>query len=143
MTNKRTLTGVSRIVAIAVLGTLLNAVAADSARTRDLSVEDARRLVLQALEPTQRTLPGLVLKPSPGAQIPDFYRFEVYWDNPTPGSVVVGNFAVNRATGDVWELFFCKKRSSAELRRLQKDLRKAIGLSPDELRKLTDKAPCE
>jgi hypothetical protein len=125
------------------LALLLGDAMTASARTRDLNEAEGRRLLLEALEPTQRKLPGLVLKLYTRVEMPQFYRFEVYWDNPTPGSIMVGSFAVNKATGDVWELYFCKKKRSKELASMQRDLRKAIDMSPEELQKLTDKAPCE
>lgn len=112
-------------------------------RARDLTVEEARQLVIQSLAPGQRRLPGLEASSSQRSDIPDFYRFEVSWSPPDPGSAVVGFFAVNRATGDVWELVLCTKKTSAELRRLQDELRKRIGLSGEELRKMTDEAPCQ
>jgi hypothetical protein len=114
------------------------------ARTRDLNVAEARELVVQALDPSARKLPGLNLDSRQGSKIPDFDQFEVLWDpGPNPGSAVVGHFAVNVATGDVWELVLCRKRDSADLRRLQQTIRKRIGLGAEELHKLTGKAPCE
>jgi hypothetical protein len=128
---------------VAVLVVLLIGSTATYGRTRDLSVDEARRLVIQALYPTQRNLRGLDVGFTQSAKIPGFYRFDVIWDNPDPGSVVVGAFAVNQATGDVWELALCRRKRSRDLARLQQDLRKAIGLTADELRKLRDETPCE
>ena len=113
------------------------------ARTRDLNMEEARRLAIQALQPTERRAPGLNVELAQTSHIPGFYRFEITWNNPNPGSVVIGSFAVNEATGDVWQLAFCKQRKSRELTRLQQDLRKVIGLTNSELRELAGKAPCE
>jgi hypothetical protein len=131
----------SRKTAILILS--LSVWIAAPARTRDLSVEEGRQLVIQALEPAQRKLRGLEARMPKRTQIPEFYKFEVQWDNPTPGSVVVGSFAVNRVTGDVWELAFCERKKSQELARLQESLRKKIGLSAEELKRLTEKAPCQ
>lgn len=112
-----------------------------SGRARDLTADEARRLVIRALQPAQRSLPGLELSAS--YDVPGFYNFAALWDPPDQESPVVGFFAVNRATGDVWEMVLCTKRTSAELRRLQDELRKRIGLTGDELRKMTDEAPCQ
>jgi hypothetical protein len=57
-----------------------------------------------ALDKTARALPKLRLDlyTDTKSPDPDFYEFAVTWDN-TSGSVVVGFFAVNRATsGSVW-----------------------------------------
>jgi hypothetical protein len=137
--SKRVHSKLAQFAVLAVLGSC----AIVSARGRDLTVEEARRLVIEALQPTQRSLPGLTATLSQRSSIPDFYRFEVYWNPPNPGSAVVGYFAVNRVTGDVWELVLCEKKDSEELRRLQDELRKTIGLSDEELQKRTDEAPCE
>ncbi len=112
-------------------------------RTRDLNMEEAHRLAIQALQPTERSAPGLNAELAQTSHIPGFYRFEITWNNPNPGSVVIGSFAVNEATGDDWHLAFCRRRKSRELTRLQQDLRKAIGLTPRELRELGAKTPCE
>src|SRR5215472_1692577 len=102
------------------------------ARTRNLSVEEARRLAIEALYPTERSAPGLDVQLAQASHISGFYRFEITWDNPTPGSVVIGSFAVNETTGDVWELALCKQRRSGGLTRLKQSLRKAIGLTAAE-----------
>jgi hypothetical protein len=113
------------------------------ARDRDLTVVEARELAFQALFPTERRLPKLDLSLSQSLKTAGFYQFEVTWDNPNPGSVVVGYYAVNVATGDVWKLVVCRKIDSAELRRMQRALRTRIGLRREELRRLTDNPPCE
>ena len=112
-------------------------------RRRDLSVQDAQKLVVQALDPAQRRLPGLRMDLYKSFNVPGFYKFEVTWVNPNPGSGVVGFFGVNEATGDVWELVLCKKREAKDLDRMQKAIRDKIGISAGELRALTGKAPCQ
>lgn len=114
-----------------------------SGRTRDLDAKEARRLAIEALDPGQRKLPGLNAALSQRLDIPGFYRFEVLWKPTNPGSAVVGFFAVNRVTGQVWELVRCSEKKSRNLARLQGNMHKAIGLSPEELRSLGHKAPCE
>ena len=114
------------------------------ARTRDLTESETRQLVMQALDSSARKLPKLAVDPYTDAKspVPNFYEFSVTWDNPN-GAVVVGFFAVNRATGDVWKLVVCSKVESAHLRRLQAALRRRIKLREDEFRKLKDEAPCD
>ncbi len=114
------------------------------ARIRDLNEAEGRELAITALDPSARKLPKLRvdLYQDPNAPAPDFYKFEITWDNPE-GSAIVAHFAVNRATGDVWQLVVCRRMHSADLKRLQRSMRKRIGLSRKQLRELGAKAPCE
>lgn len=111
------------------------------ARTRDLTTAEGRELVMEALEPEARKLPRLAIELE-DRKVPGFHEFAVTWDNPN-GSVIVGFFAVNQATGDVWKLVVCRRIESADLRRLQDTLRKRIALGRGELVRLRDKAPCQ
>lgn len=49
-----------------------------------------------------------------------FYTFEALgvW-SPEPGSAVIGHYSVNKKTGDVWDLFTCKKVDFDSLRILR------------------------
>jgi hypothetical protein len=113
-----------------------------SARTRDLTDAEARALVMATLRPDIVSLPKFGLDPY-AAPPPGFYAFEATAEHPDRGSPVIGQFAVNRATGDVWRLVVCEKLDSTSLRQSQAALRKKIGLGPRELRRLSIKAPCE
>jgi RHS repeat-associated protein len=57
-----------------------------------------------------------------------FYFIEVTWNNPV-GSVVWGNYAVDKATGDLWSAVICEKYSSKRTRVVQQEIRKEIGLA--------------
>ena len=113
-------------------------------RSRDLTESEARELVIGALDPSARGLPKLSIDPYVSAKtpIPDFYEFGVTWDN-TSGSVIVGFFAVSRATGDVWKLVVCRRVESPKLKHLQRAIRKRISMGRKEFVGLTDKAPCD
>ena len=113
------------------------------ARTRDITVAEARELVVQALSPDQRKFPGLDLSPFLANNTPGFYKFEVTWNPPNPGSAVVGNFGVDRVTGAVWELVPCSTVHSIALDRLQHIIRKRINLTARGRRQFEQKAPCE
>jgi hypothetical protein len=112
------------------------------ARTRDLTQAEAHELVYQALDASARKLPKLAFDFYDKPDVPDFYMLAVTWDNPT-GSVMVGHFAVNRVTGEVWRLVVCKKLESVDLKRLQKTMQKRIGVSTKELHAFERKVPCE
>jgi hypothetical protein len=111
------------------------------ARVRDLSLEEAQRLVVAALGPKVEKLPKFGLDVESDPDDTDFYRFEATWDNPV-GSVVIGFFGVDRATGDVWRLVPCEKIESGRLGRLQRELRRRIGSKSVQRRRL-ERVPCE
>jgi hypothetical protein len=111
------------------------------ARTRDLTAAEGRELVMQALDPEAKKLPKLAIDLE-DRKVPEFYEFVVTWDNPN-GSVIVGFFAVNQRTGDVWRLVVCRRVESPGLRRLQDVIRRKVGLGRGDLIKLRSNAPCE
>jgi len=101
---------------------------ADGQQSRTLTVEEAHQLVEAAIPNVTKQLPGFGLEDFPVNDPPRFYFVEAAWDNPT-GSVVYGNYAVDRATGDVWSAVICQRITSKRLRAEQLALRKRIGLS--------------
>jgi hypothetical protein len=135
-----------RMISVAILALTLLACAGTIgyARVRDLSQAEARDLVVSALDAGARKLPKLAVDSFTDAKAPspDFYEFAVTWDN-VDGSVIVGFFAVNRATGDVWKSAVCSRVESPGLKRLQHAMRKKIGLTHADLRKMGKRAPCE
>jgi hypothetical protein len=76
------------------------------ARTRDLTEEEARELVIAALDPEALKLPKLSLDIDNDPNAPDFYKFDVTFSNADPrGSPVVGflRSTESRETyGDWW-----------------------------------------
>jgi hypothetical protein len=59
--------------------------------------------------------------------------------------VVIGNYAVDPSTGDVWSATSsCDELSTHALRRLQTKIRARIGLSDAEYKRIKSKGPlCE
>lgn len=112
------------------------------ARTRDLTQVEARELVYQALDSRERQLPKLDFDFYSDPIARNFYLLAVTWDNPG-GSVIVGHFAVNQVTGDVWRLVVCEKLKSPDLKRLQKTMQDRIGVNSEERHEFSSKAPCE
>lgn len=114
-----------------------------SALARDITEAEARRLVIVSLSEKVSTLPhfGLDTYKDQGAE--GFYLFEATAEHPNGGSPVIGQFAVNRATGDVWRLGICERVRSGALAREQLAIRKKIRISQNEFQKLTAKAPCQ
>ena len=114
------------------------------ARGRDLTAAEARDLVMAALEPEARALPKLSIDVMDRKERrAGFYEFAVTWDSTSGGSVMVGFYAVDETSGDVWTLVACRKISSRDLQRLQRTLRKRTDLSQQDLKRLGRRAPCE
>jgi hypothetical protein len=65
-------------------------------------------------------------------------------EDPTIGVLQVGYYAVDRNTADIWDAGFCQEISSPSLAQLQVVIRKHIGLTDTEYRKLRKPGPfCE
>jgi len=127
---------------IAVLLVLIST-ARDSAGQPSVSVEDARKLVLLALPQATSRLPGLHLDEHNDPHFPAFFFFEVLWNNPNPGSVVAGHYAVDRKTGAVWETMSCRLITSPTIKKQQRVIRRRIGLTEQEYFSIRSKAPCD
>ena len=70
----------------------------------------------------------------------DFIYFQATWANPV-GSPVIGNFAVNPWTGDVWNTAGCEHLSSPSLKKEQAGIRKRFGLTKEEYAKFHARRP--
>jgi hypothetical protein len=117
--------------------------AAGSDRDRNLTEAEARELATMALRREARTLPKLRLDTDNGYPgRPGFYWFEATAFIPD-ASPVLGHFAVNQATADVWDPVSCQRLASPDLVNLQRRMRKRIHLSDRDLARLSKTAPCE
>jgi hypothetical protein len=67
-----------------------------------ISSAHAKALVLAALSPSQRKLPKLESNPDNAQRSAKFMFFTVTWAGVRNGSVVVGNYAVDPFTADVF-----------------------------------------
>ena len=117
---------------------------------RKLTVEEAHQLAYAALGPQSKRLPGLGIE-QVGADNPEpckypeacnFYFFNASWgtsDPPQGGTV--DWFAVDAITGDVWNGIVCRQFRSRSLTKLQCAVRKRIGLTEREYRRLKRQGP--
>lgn len=130
--------------AIAVLGVLcvlLGSSSRAAAEPRKVTVDEARELASLALTPEEARRPGLTFEPYMDKNYPDFISFEVLWDNPVPdGPLVVDDLSVDPQTGDVWRRAGCSVKSAA-LVKMQKTLRKKMGLVEKDYAKLRHDGP--
>jgi hypothetical protein len=120
-----------------------------SARSEDrrpITVAEASGLVNALLKPDGWTkLKGFVLYQALfDAQFQGFYFIHAEWDSPSKNSAAIGHFAVERATGDVWDWVVCGQFHSPSLSSAQQALRKRIGLTDAEYLKIRKPGPfCE
>jgi hypothetical protein len=68
--------------------------------------------------------------------MPGFYEFSVYGPSNPAGSSLIGHFLVDPRTGDVWDGIICQEHKTPALSRLQYAMRKRIGLSDADYRKM-------
>jgi len=122
----------------------LNATVVQSAYATDhvITVGQAKKLVILALSKEQRQLPKL------GTESDDnrsrFWYFTVTWQGVPHGSVVVGSYAVDSLTGDVFSgAASCSEINDEALRAFQLQLRSKLHLAKtDYLRLKTDGPLC-
>ncbi len=113
------------------------------ARTRDLTVSEARELIKTYLGQAVSKLPHFGLEDFKRGTPPEFYAFEGTATPPVhDGSPVIGSFAVDRATGRVRRLVACEEVHSPALSLMQRTLRKKIDLTPRDAEGLAGRAPC-
>jgi hypothetical protein len=121
-----------------VLLTLTVSVSAGSPKhePRKINVQEARKLAYEAVKVHN---PGADLSSTPRGDDPDFYFFAATWPNPA-GSPVIGYFAVNPWTGDVWDEG-CRRLESPSLKKLQAQIRKRFGFRKGKYLELRAKKP--
>jgi hypothetical protein len=109
-----------------------------------ITVNEATQLVLAALPSKTKQLPKFGLEGGLDSSDPRFYMFEAYWAGAPNGSMVIGNYAVDASTADVWNApAACDELSTPALRKFQKQVRSRIRLSPTEYRKKKRRCPLE
>jgi hypothetical protein len=121
-----------------------NASAADHP-DRTITAGQARALVLASLTPEQKQLPSLGADPYKDPNTSKYLFFTVSWAGTPNGSVVVGNYAVDTHTGDVFSATVgCEEERNKSLQALQRRIRASLHLSQAEYQRLKTKGPlCE
>ena len=109
---------------------------------RTITVGQARALVMASLLPEQRALPKVEADEYPSPKPSHFLFFTVTWEGTPSGSVVVGNYAVDRYTGDVWSATSsCEEETNKILRALQAKVRATLHLSRSHYHEIKTKGP--
>jgi hypothetical protein len=106
-----------------------------------VSEEQAHVLARSTLTATARRLPDMRFDREKTPHIKGFYWFEVTANVPDSTSPLLGYFAVNEVTGDVWNPVQCKRLTTSDIRRFQEHLRKKGKIT--DFRRISDQAPCE
>ena len=106
-------------------------------RPRKISIAAGRKLTSEAIK---RHNAGAALIYTPREWDPDFYFFCATWSNPV-GSPIIGYFAVNPWTGDVWEAAGCELLTTESLKKLQARIRERSRLKEEDYRRLHAKKP--
>jgi hypothetical protein len=110
-----------------------------------ITLDQAKALVLASLTPEQKRLLKLGADQYHDPDSSRFLFFTVTWGAKPNQSVVVGNYAVDPYTGDVWSAVMeCTEQVNPQLRALQARIRSSLGLSHSEYKRLKTKGPlCE
>jgi hypothetical protein len=128
-------------VGILMVAGLASCAVPSSNRSRLLSRDEAKGLVLEALPLKTRQLPKFGLDTFQDRNFPQFFFFSATWAGIPNGSVMVGFYAVDSSTGDVWSGTECQEEDNPALRRAQARVRAMVGLSDSEYQKVKRKGP--
>ena len=134
-----------KLVAVCLLVlTLCVAAVAQQQDSRLVTDDEARKLVMAAMPSSAKHLPKFGLEGGLDSHDPRFYVFMAYWAGAPNGSMVIGNYAVDTLTADVWDaVMACQELSTPALRKLQKEVRSRVGLSQAQYRKVKRRCPLE
>ena len=125
-----------------VLAVCAVAACASGAQRRKVSAAEAKQLVWEALPPSARHLPKLSIEGGLDSAYPGFIVFSVMREGQPNDSVMYGSYAVDEATGDVFDpVSECAEISTAALRKLQTRMHARIGLPEADYRMLKGKGP--
>ena len=127
------------------LTSLATTVGAVESPKQKITNEQARALVMASLSDEQRRLPKVEAEQFDAPYVSKFLFFTVIWEGTPKGSVVVGNYAVDPDTGDVFSAVIdCYEEKNKRLQILQKKIRATLHLSESDYQRLKTKGPlCE
>lgn len=115
---------------------------ADGQPEHRITAEQTKALVMASLSPQQRALPKVEAEQYPPPKSSRFLFFTVTWEGTKNGSVLVGNYAVDPYTGDVWSaVASCEEETNRGLRALQARIRATLHLSHSQYHQLKTKGP--
>jgi hypothetical protein len=110
------------------------------ANGRTITLSDARKLVREALAASDSNGPSVKIERFRYNYAPEFYVFMAWWPNPA-GSPLLGYYAVNPWTGDVWDVMGCKRISSPAIEKEKESIRRRSKLAAEVEGTLHEKSP--
>lgn len=135
------------LIRLALLASLFVTIAwAADAPKPTITNDQAKALVMASLTAQQRQLPKVEAESIDAKDSSSkFLFFTVTWEGTPNGSVVVGNYAVDPYTGDVFSATReCYEEKNKRLKTLQARIRGKLHLSQTDYRRLKTKGPlCE
>ena len=110
--------------------------------TRKTSADEARKLVYALLKPSGCTERTCDVETISDKYFTQFLFFEALALHSSPNSSLhIGSWAVDPRTGDLYDASVCAEYRNAAVHSLQQQLRKRIGLSEGDYRKLKQRPP--
>jgi hypothetical protein len=130
------------LVVLISLVSILSCAAAPASQRREVSVKEAENLVAAGLPANTRELPKFNVVGHTEPEHPDFYVLWASWAGAPNGSLSIGYYHVDKATGEVWSATAqCVLIDTPDLRALQTEIRRQIGLTDSEYLKIRKNAP--
>jgi hypothetical protein len=107
-----------------------------------ITIDQAEALVMASLSAQQRRLPKVEAEPFAPPNTSRFLYFTVSWEGTPNGSVVVGNYAVDLDTGDVFSsTMSCYEEKNKRLKALQARIRAMLHLSQSDYHRMKTNGP--
>lgn len=113
---------------------------ARAAASNLISQATARNLIRDALVAVDQNPKAFHIESIHSEYAPDFYSFSAAWYNPD-GPALVLYFALNSATGDVWDTVMCRRITSPAIRKEQELIRAKLKATAEARKRLETKSP--
>lgn len=107
---------------------------------RSITPREAHDIVNMLLRANWGKVPGYNIDAYADPAGGSFYLVSATFDNPGGGNTI-GHFAVDKETGDVWDLARCGRFTSPSVAGFQKTIRARIGLADREYRRVKRYGP--
>ena len=130
-----------RLLGLSIIALSASSSCAAGSSSNKIDMDQAKALVMASLTPKERRLPSLGVDPydDPNSK---FLFVTVTWAGTPNGSVIVGNYAVDPYTGDVFSATMaCQEEKNKSLETLQRKVRATLHLTQAEYQKLKTKGP--
>lgn len=119
-----------RVLAFALAFFCATTAGATDLPAHKITEDQAEALVMASLTAQQRQLPKVEVDPDESPRSSRFLFFTVTWEGTPDGSVVVGNYAVDSYTGDVFSATReCYEERNKTLEALQAQVRATLHLA--------------